>query len=250
MDKTILELTAEAEKPFYESLSCDKIRGPRFNTYLEAGSFVDRNPVERFFPFEQLKSGALVVDVGGGKGQVSMRVARQNPNLSFIVQDHVVKRPETASADDQEAISRIQWQQHDFFNKQPVKGADVYLMKAVIMDQSIPYASHTLENPEHFQTDSNSNARKIIQNIADAMEPNKSVLLIDDALDPGSDGQLSAAGNFMSTQMLSCFGARWKLMEEWESIIHGACSRLEIVDRRTVSNEAGCRAFFRLSKRS
>lgn len=74
----------------------------------------------------------------GGKGQVSMRVARQHPNLSFIVQDHVVKRPETASADDQEGISRIQWQQHDFFNEQPVKGADVYLIKAVIMDQSIP----------------------------------------------------------------------------------------------------------------
>jgi hypothetical protein len=39
------------------------------------------------FPWDSIAKGAKVVDVGGGTGSVSLTVARQFPELRFIVQD-------------------------------------------------------------------------------------------------------------------------------------------------------------------
>jgi hypothetical protein len=39
------------------------------------------------FPWSSLEKGSLVVDVGGGVGSTSMIIAKQHPDLRFIVQD-------------------------------------------------------------------------------------------------------------------------------------------------------------------
>ena len=39
------------------------------------------------FPFPELAEGALVVDVGGGIGSTTLRLAERFPKLRFIVQD-------------------------------------------------------------------------------------------------------------------------------------------------------------------
>jgi sterigmatocystin 8-O-methyltransferase len=63
------------------------------------------------------------------------------------------------------------------------------------------------------------------------MTPNKSVLLIDDIMDPGSGGPYSSHANCMNLHMLACFGTLFKTKEQWEELF--SSSKLEIVDRRS-----------------
>jgi sterigmatocystin 8-O-methyltransferase len=102
---------------------------------MESASRMIEKPIESFFPFNRLQSGSVVVDVGGGKGHNSMRLAHQHPELSFIVQDYGGKGPTTSTNSSEATPHRVQWQQHDYHLEQPVKGADVYLMSNVLMDQ-------------------------------------------------------------------------------------------------------------------
>ncbi|PYI14508.1 putative O-methyltransferase [Aspergillus japonicus CBS 114.51] len=94
-------------------------------------------PIEDIFNFDVLRPGATLVDVGGGRGHHSLRLAMQFPQSSFTVQDFMCKKPtireEPAIA---EAMSRVTWQQHDFFEKQPVRGASLYLLSHILMDHT------------------------------------------------------------------------------------------------------------------
>lgn len=99
---------------------------------------VNQLPVEQFFDFSQLPAGAVVVDIGGGKGHISLRIARQHPQLSFVVQDYEVKSPTTTGDDDsRQLLQRVQWQAHSFLERQPVQEADVYLMSNILMDRTL-----------------------------------------------------------------------------------------------------------------
>ena len=82
----------------------------------------------------------VVVDVGGGLGHVSRALVDHNPTVKCIVQDSpdvVVQGQEDLPADLRE---RISFQAHDFFQEQPVKGADVYLLRLVLHDWSDKYS--------------------------------------------------------------------------------------------------------------
>jgi O-methyltransferase domain len=81
-----------------------------------------------------------VVDVGGGLGHVSRALADHNPAVKCIVEDSpdvVVQGQGALPAD---LRRRISFQAHDFFQEQPVKGADVYLLRLVLHDWSDKYS--------------------------------------------------------------------------------------------------------------
>jgi hypothetical protein len=61
------------------------------------------------------------------------------------------------------------------------------------------------------------------------MTPNKSILLIDDAIGVGSQGGLSMA-NAMNMHLLACFGTLSRTMEEWNLLIGRVQSGLSIVN--------------------
>ena len=82
----------------------------------------------------------IVVDVGGGLGHVSRALVDHNPTVKCIVEDLpdvVVQGQEGLPAD---LRGRIRFQAHDFFQEQPVKGADVYLLRLVLHDWSDKYS--------------------------------------------------------------------------------------------------------------
>ena len=91
------------------------------------------------FPWKS--SGELtVVDVGGGLGHVSRALVDHSPTVKCIVEDSpdvVVQAQEGLPA---ELRERISFQAHDFFQEQPVKGADVYLLRLVLHDWSDKYS--------------------------------------------------------------------------------------------------------------
>ena len=81
-----------------------------------------------------------VVDVGGGLGHVSRALVEHSPTVKCIVEDS----PDVV-AQGQESLpahlrGRISFQAHDFFQEQPVSGADVYLLRLVLHDWSDKYA--------------------------------------------------------------------------------------------------------------
>ena len=87
----------------------------------------------------------LLVDVGGGQGHVSRALAIHDSSIQCIVEDV----PDAVAQGQQDLPldlhGRVGFQAHDFFAEQPVKGADVYLLRLVLHDWSDKYAKKILE---------------------------------------------------------------------------------------------------------
>ncbi|KAI9451776.1 S-adenosyl-L-methionine-dependent methyltransferase [Russula earlei] len=95
------------------------------------------------FPFPDLAEGALVVDVGGGIGSMTLRLAERFPKLRFVVQDRepVCRLGEDAWHIHSPALiksGRVRFQVHDFFKPQPTYDGDikpaVFLLRVVCHD--------------------------------------------------------------------------------------------------------------------
>lgn len=109
-------------------------KGDRF-AFAMAGSEVVKPLTEDIYPFHKLPTGARVVDVGGGLGSVSARIAAKIDHIKFVVQDQPdVVEVAVDMGMDEELQKRVEFQSHDFFQEQPVKGADVYLLRFILHD--------------------------------------------------------------------------------------------------------------------
>ncbi|KAI9441374.1 S-adenosyl-L-methionine-dependent methyltransferase [Lactarius indigo] len=95
------------------------------------------------FPFPDLAEGALVVDVGGGIGSTTLRLAQRFPNFRFIIQDRepVCKLGEDAWQVHSPSLiksGRVRFQVHDFFKRQPKHDGDikaaVFILRVVCHD--------------------------------------------------------------------------------------------------------------------
>ncbi|KAK0719485.1 S-adenosyl-L-methionine-dependent methyltransferase, partial [Lasiosphaeris hirsuta] len=91
----------------------------------------------RAYPWDQLPSNATVVDVGGSWGHVVKSLAELFPSYSFIVQDlpAVVKAAVLEWKKDAvrtDKLKNVDFSEHNFFDPQPVVGADVYYFRHVI----------------------------------------------------------------------------------------------------------------------
>lgn len=83
---------------------------------------------------------ATVVDVGGSHGSLSIALCHEYPQLSCIVQDRS-EVTETGKAKLPSAlVDRLSFMEHNFFHDQPVKGAEVYILRWVLHDWSDTYA--------------------------------------------------------------------------------------------------------------
>lgn len=127
-----------ADEPFYQYLRASHpLRSERFDKGLQrhvAGAA--QTSIEDVFDFTSLKPGNVVVDIGGGRGQHSIRIAKRHPQLSFVIQDYESAFPSKEDVNDEGVYRRLQWQQHDYFTEQPVKGADIYMLCNILMDNS------------------------------------------------------------------------------------------------------------------
>ncbi|KKK15907.1 O-methyltransferase [Aspergillus rambellii] len=155
------------------------------------------------FPFQKILSEmsptpntTLAVDVGGGKGKAICRIRSLCGDLPgrYILQDqdHVVK---SAKATLDEGIETMP---HDFFKKQPIQGACTYLVRRCL---------HNWPQDRVIE---------ILKNIATAMEPNKSRLLIEEIIVPEEKPGIEEG--WMDLIMMS-IGAKQRTMKEWETVL-------------------------------
>jgi hypothetical protein len=97
------------------------------------------------YDFGSIGSGTIV-DVGGSHGQVSIAIAKKYPQVKCIVQD----LPDTISGLDshvpEKLKARIQGMEHDFLTPQPVRGADIYLLRWILHDWSDKYCVKILQS--------------------------------------------------------------------------------------------------------
>ena len=68
---------------------------------------------------------------------MSLELAKRFPNLNFVLQDRapVIEKAKAIwerEAREVVASRRITFMVHDFFTEQPVKGAEVYLMRHIM----------------------------------------------------------------------------------------------------------------------
>ena len=80
------------------------------------------------FYWETLPSGT-VIDIDGSHDSISIGLAQDFPSLPFLVQNQppLVQKGRARLPIDLQ--SRVNFMEHDLFSKQPVKSADVYLLR-------------------------------------------------------------------------------------------------------------------------
>lgn len=78
-------------------------------------------------------------------GHVSQALLDHNPHVECIVQDYPDIVSQGQSSIPEKYKSRITYKAHDFFQEQPVQGADVYLLRMILHDWSDKYATKILQ---------------------------------------------------------------------------------------------------------
>ncbi|KIL66630.1 hypothetical protein M378DRAFT_160640, partial [Amanita muscaria Koide BX008] len=140
-------------KGFFDYLAQpdQKFRQKRFDTGMRAvHSLLSHKTFLQAYDWQSLPKDALVVDVGGGVGTVSMTLAKEHPNLKIIIQDQpgvVENGIKVWEAELPGALKsgRVKLQAHDFFKPQPQKAASVFLMKHIVHDWSDEYSAKILK---------------------------------------------------------------------------------------------------------
>jgi ubiquinone/menaquinone biosynthesis C-methylase UbiE len=106
-----------------------------------------------------------VVDIGGGLGDTCKQIIEHastlgNSTLHCVVQDLPDVIAEVQSQElDKKYGERLSFMGHDFFQEQPVKDADVYLLRWVLHDWS------------------DANATKILNRLVSALKPGANVII-------------------------------------------------------------------------
>ncbi|GJE87411.1 S-adenosyl-L-methionine-dependent methyltransferase [Phanerochaete sordida] len=117
----------------------------RFSITMAAGKSATANDtVWKAFDWQSLKEDSLVVDVGGGMGGQTLKLAEMYPHLRFIVQDREqVVKAGTAFWDEKMPgalqSGKVTLQAHDFFQPQPVRDAAVFFMRSILHDWADKY---------------------------------------------------------------------------------------------------------------
>ncbi|KAL4998612.1 S-adenosyl-L-methionine-dependent methyltransferase [Aspergillus recurvatus] len=154
----------------------------------------------------------LIVDIGGGEGQYLHAFNHKFPDAPGrrVLQDlpHVL---DTVT----DVPGKTELMAYDFFTAQPVKGARTYYLHWILHDWS------------------DSEARKILSNIAAAMEPGYSTLIINETIIPDKDCDFSAA--CISVMMMLQVGARERTEGQWRELL----ATVGLTDVRCYQSPAG-----------
>ncbi|KAG7439317.1 S-adenosyl-L-methionine-dependent methyltransferase [Guyanagaster necrorhizus] len=143
-------------------------KGIRFGKGMKGwGDFLETSAVVNVFPWSDLRDGAIVCDMGGGIGVVSMQLVDAYPNLHIVLQD-VPAQIEVAKNEVWPKFcpmaigeGRVEFKTMDFFAELPVKGCDVYFVKNILHDWP------------------DKECKMILRNLVNAMSANSRLLIND-----------------------------------------------------------------------
>ncbi|KAE8340586.1 hypothetical protein BDV24DRAFT_151934 [Aspergillus arachidicola] len=178
--------------------------GQRFSKAMRAVTVNKLGDVPKLYPFNKLvDDGGIIVDVGGGMGQVAQSILSHWPRLGLkcIVQDKFASKSGSTHPD-------LEMQAYDFFSPQPVKGAAAYLFRHIFHDWP------------------DDACITILKNTVEAMNPHESRILICDQI--MEETNPSTAAVLYDIDMMCLYGGKERTLSEWEALLKAADHRLEI----------------------
>ncbi|KAM0438573.1 hypothetical protein ACHAPT_001325 [Fusarium lateritium] len=225
-NETAYNLVHQTDLPFFEHLKSRPDLNEGFDAFMKsrAVSHTGSNVEHLLEAFDWKALGeAKVVDVGGSSGSTATTLAIAYPKLNLVVEDlpGPIKNARSRVLELSEDVrSRIEILDYDFFTPQPVKGADVYLLRTIIHDWP------------------DADAIKILRGIVEAMGPSSRLLIMDMVLpSPGSGSRtFEAALRQKDLTMIQAFNAKERETEEWRALLSKADPRLTI---RAIERPAG-----------
>jgi O-methyltransferase domain/Dimerisation domain len=144
---------------------------------------------------------AVVVDVGGGRGDLILHLLKDNPQMKGIVFDlpHVIKDG-GAAAEDADLRDRCEFVGGSFFEAIPA-GGDLYLMSYIIHDWD------------------DARAIEILKRCLEAMSPESRLLLMEVVLPaPG----IPSFGKLLDLEMLVIGGGQERTEQEYRNLLDQA----------------------------
>ncbi|KAL8725156.1 MAG: hypothetical protein Q9166_007531 [cf. Caloplaca sp. 2 TL-2023] len=209
-------LAFDTKEPIYKFLEQYPDRQARFFGAMEG---VGKDPghsldhIVNGYPWAELEK-ATVVDVGGSSGFMSVALAKAHPNLAkLIVQDYKHTVEKGAAQLPSELFGRVEFVAHDFFDAQPIAGADVYIMRHICHNWS------------------SENSARIIREIVPVMKPRSRILLVEVVVIASNKEDSSVAERYMRNvdiTMLQMLNTQERSEQEWRELVRAADSRLEL----------------------
>ncbi|EKG10811.1 O-methyltransferase family 2 [Macrophomina phaseolina MS6] len=185
----------------------DAVEGQRLLDFNVSMQTLDQMlPVIGIYPFEWIAQNAdkvssdapLIVDVGGGKGQVLAQIRRSVPEIPakrLVLQDREVTI-EDAEASRPPELEGAKFIAHDFFKPQPVKGALVYFFRRIMHDWSDRYNA------------------QILGHCRDVMTPHSRILIMDQVM-ANPPSTLSAQTDICMMNL----GAKDRTAKDWHTLV-------------------------------
>ncbi|KAH8686619.1 O-methyltransferase-domain-containing protein [Phaeosphaeriaceae sp. PMI808] len=209
-------LAFNTRDPIYKFLEQHPERQARFFGAMEGVGKDYGHSLEHVvngYPWAELGETS-VVDVGGSSGFMSVALAKAHANLNkLMVQDYKHTVEQGAAQLPKELSARVSFMPHDFFQPQPVVGADVYIMRHICHNWST------------------ENCAKIIQQIVPAMKPGSKILLVEVVVMPSNQEESSIAERYMrnvDVTMLQMLNTQERSEAEWREVVSAADARLEL----------------------
>lgn len=197
---------------FFQIISQDERRLKLFDVAMSTQDYV--LPVLGMYPFgtelancPDLETRALLVDIGGGRGQSLQQIKEAWPELKgkLILQDRPVV------LDSFPELPGIEKMAHDFFTPQPVKHAHAYYIRRCM----------------HNWTD--AHCQKILEQIVPAMAPDSRVLIGEMVVpEYGSQrpGNVEDMAPYWMDHAMFTFGGRERTESDWTRLFESAGLKL------------------------
>lgn len=224
--ETAFNIAMDTELAFFDYLNETPDFRKRFAGYMKCVTATQGTAIEHLiegFDWASVGNG-LVVDVsskqpgltfsnslsskqvGGSSGHASIALARSYPGLRLVVQDlpDVIETSIAGASSLEDAVrSRITFQGHSFFDPQPVKDGDVYLLRMILHDWP------------------HEEAKKILGHIRKVMKPTARLVIMDTALPEPGTISLSQECQLRvrDLTMRETFNAHEREMEEWKILL-------------------------------
>ncbi len=134
-----------------------------------------------------------------------------HPKIHCIVQDFEHLDSQFQDLCPQELKNRVSFQAHNFWKEQPVKNADIYMLKRVLHDYSDKYASKILENLLPMKIGS-----RVL--VIDAVKPPRGIM-------PWHFERMLTS---LDLQMLVALSSKERTAEEWIALFKGVDPRFAL----------------------
>ncbi|RYO90658.1 hypothetical protein DL766_002873 [Monosporascus sp. MC13-8B] len=213
----------DTDEPFFKWLSRDAGRQARFDEGMAGFSSADGSAGDRpqtvdvaAYPWgTALPPNATVVDVGGGSGHVARALSEAFPSFRITVQDrHEVIEAAKTTTSRTERSKNVSYQVHNFFDPQPLAGADAYFFRQIMHDWP------------------RRESVAILRALVPALKPGARVLVSEYVVPPPED--LDAPGRLldaklireMDLQMMAVFNSKERTRDEFVALFAEADPRL------------------------